>query len=208
MPLTEEQAKALKKQLSEQIQHLPLEQQEAAQVQIDQMSPESLELMLEQSHQKEKSQGKKQTSPYRMIVSKEIPAVVIDENSKALAVLEIRPISQGHCIIIPKSLAKTAKDIPTEALALAKKLAKRAISNLKASSAEIQTETKFGEAIINMIPVYDTPLSLSSPRAQASQEELEKLAKKLKPEKKTAKPIQIKPASSQPEVLKLPRRIP
>lgn len=209
MPLTQEQIKALKKQLAEQISHLPPEQQEQAQAQIDQMSPESLEALLAQSQQapqREKGE-QKQTSPYRMIINKEIPAVIADENEKALAVLEIKPISKGHTIIIPKSPAKTSKDIPAEALSLAKKLAKRSITNLKAQSAEIATETKFNETIINIIPVYTTPLSLNSPRSSATQEDLEKLAQKLKPEKKQ-KPTKIKPSTQQGEILKLPRRIP
>ena len=47
----------------------------------------------------------------------------------------------------------------------------------------IQTEQKFGEAIIHIIPEYNVPLSLDSQRTKASNEELYEIAKKfaLKP---------------------------
>ena len=57
MPLKSEEIKELKKQLSEQIKHLPHEQKLEAQKQIDSMSPEALETMLLQQ-QKEKKKVK------------------------------------------------------------------------------------------------------------------------------------------------------
>ena len=48
MALTPEEISDLKKQLAEQIQHLPEAQRAEAQKQIDNMSPEALESMLQQ----------------------------------------------------------------------------------------------------------------------------------------------------------------
>jgi histidine triad (HIT) family protein len=144
-----------------------------------------------------------------MIVDMEVPAEIIDENSSAIAVLEINPISKGHLMIIPKKPASTSKELPTQAFTLAKKLSKKIISKLKASSTEIQTEFKFNETIINVIPVYDKPLNINSPRYKASKDELESLASKLKIRKKP-KIIRIKASKpdSQTPVLKWHRKIP
>lgn len=208
MPLTKEQINSLKEQLSEQIKHLPEEQKRAAQEQINSLSPEALEIMLKQSQSKEKAQ--KEQSIFRSIISKEIPSITIDENKHALAVLDINPISKGHAIIIPKQPAKTSMELPNQALTLAKKLSKRIISKLKANSTEIQTEFKFGEIIVNIIPIYEEKLHLGSPRTQVNKEELEKIAQKLRPQKKKPKKEirkeEPKPAPS--EIIKLPRKIP
>ena len=102
--LTPEQIEELKEQLSEQIQHLPQEQREAAQQQIEDMSPEALEAMLKQ-------QKTSQKSVMRMIVDNEIPSHKLDENKFALAVLDIKPVSRGHILVIPKQ-----KTILTSAL--------------------------------------------------------------------------------------------
>ena len=206
MPLTEEQINSLKEQLREQVADLSEPQKSQALEQIESMSTEALEIMLKQSKEKSSSSKEPNKSIFRSIIDKETPSVIADENSQALAVLSIRSISEGHCLVIPKKAAKSPKDLPAEAFALAKKIAKRAISNLKAKSVEIQTETSFGEAIINVIPIYGAPLSLSCPRTQLTPEKLEPIAKKLMPAKKPAV-IKLKKASSEGP-LKLPRRIP
>lgn len=36
------------------------------------------------------------------IAKKKIPSLIIAENSKAIALLDINPVSDGHTIIIPK----------------------------------------------------------------------------------------------------------
>lgn len=202
--LTQEQVKALKEQLKNQVQNLPEDKKQRALEHIDSLSPQALELMLKQ-------QEKKQENIFRLIVKREIPSTIIDENKYALAVLEINPVSKGHSLIIPKNPAKDAKSLPTQAFTLAKKLSKKIISKLKAKSAEIKIETKFGEMIINVIPIYDKPLDIDSPRHKASKEELEEVAGKLRTKKKLKiEKIKItkEKSSSQNQILKLPRKIP
>ena len=123
MPLTPEQIQNLKAQLSEQIQHLPEDQKAEAQKQIDSLSPEALEAMLKQ----QKSKSSREKSIFRLIIEKQIPSYQIDENSQAIAVLEINPISQGHVIIIPRLAARNSRELPTQAFSLAKKISKRII---------------------------------------------------------------------------------
>lgn len=207
MALTPEQVRVLKEQLLSQIRNLPQAQKAEAEAQINALSPEALELML-----KQQQHGRKQEAEegiFRLIIKGDIPSSKIDENKEAIAVLEINPISKGHLIIIPKKATVKAGEMPSSAFALAKKLSKKLISKLEAKSAEIQTETKLGEMIINIIPVYNQPLNINSPRKKASKEELEELETKLKIKKKP-KIERIKkerkPSSSQ--ILKLPRKIP
>lgn len=207
MALTPEQVKSLKEQLTSQIQNLPEEQKKAAQAQIDSLSPQALELMLKQQENKQKG---KEESIFRSIVSGEIPSSKIDENKFTLAVLEINPISKGHLIIIPKIPAKDSKSLPTSAFNLAKKLSKKITLKLKAKSCEIQTETKFGEMIINVIPIYEKELNINSPRYKAKKEELEEISSKLRVKKKP-KIEKIKKTTGKPsesQILKLPRKIP
>lgn len=206
MALTPEQVKELKNQLFTQIQNLPNEQRELAKQQIESMTPQALETML---HQQKSSSSEKNI--FRLIIDKEVDSIIVGENPSALAVMDINPISEGHSLIIPKSPAKTNSDVPQEAHTLAKELTERLKSNLNAKDVEKQLDTKFGETIIHLIPIYDKPLSLSSPRQKSSQDTLKEIAKKIntiveKIEK--PKPIKIKQDSTPREVIKGTRRIP
>ena len=180
MPLTPEQIKELKHQLSEQIKHLPEEQKKEAQKQIDARSPGALESMLKQQMAKQKSGQASQQEVFRSIISGDIPSKKLDENSAALAVLDIKPISKGHTVIIPKKQVTSPKNLPTSAFTLAKKIAKKITSKLHSTDVQIQTESKFGEIIINVIPIYDQPLTINSPRQDVKEEDLQALYNKLK----------------------------
>ncbi len=184
MPLTQEQISEVKKQLFQQIQHLPQQQKEQMQQQIDLLSEKEVESLLEQQRSHKGKSGREQKSIFRMIVDGDIEAAKIDENKDALAVLDINPISKGHALLIPKHEVKQAKKLPVSIFSLGKKLAQRIMKICRAKNAELQTEAKFGEVILHIIPEYDKPLSLSSPRQKASPEELSQLAFQLKPKKK------------------------
>jgi len=203
MTLTQEQIKTLKEQLSRQIQHLPEDKKAEAQKQIDEMSDEAIETMLKQQQATQQSQ-----QIFRSIISGEIPSHTIDQNKEAIAVLSIKSISKGHTIIIPKKPITDAKQFPTQAFTLAKKIAKKISSKLKTSGCEIQTEFSFGEIILNVIPIYDKALNLNSPRQDASEEELVELEKKLKVVKKPKIIRLTKKTKKASKVIKRPRRIP
>lgn len=210
MALTDEQVIELKNQLRSQIGHLPPEQKAAAEKQIDSLSPQALEGMIKQQQSRSGQLAEEQPKGvFRMIIGREIESVVVDENPDALAVMEINPISDGHVIIIPKKPVAEEKLLPKSLSSLAKKISKKLTSKLKAKSVEIVHETKFGEVIVNVIPSYEKPLSLNSPRQKSDRETLEKTAKKLRTIKKP-KVIKIKKEKPTPEnlVIKLNRRIP
>jgi histidine triad (HIT) family protein len=194
MPLTDSQIQELKSQLKSQVQNLPAQQREEALAQIDSMSSEALEEMLEQ----QRSQNTYQKTIYRMIIDKEVDSIIVGENSTSLAVLEINPISQGHILIIPKSPKSAAKEITKTTFQLAESLSKKITENLKAKSVRLETQVNFGEAIINLIPSYDNKvLDINSPRQKATPEDLEKI-------KKSLETIQIKPKTKK-QIVKKPK---
>ena len=200
MALTPEQIQELKSQLFSQIQHLPPDKKQQAEEQIKNMSAEAIESMLKQ-------QSGPQKSIFRMIIDKEVESIIVDSNDEALAVLDIAPLSDGHTLIIPRSASSSAQQIPGKAFELAQKVSSLIKENLKASSVSIQTEMKFGESIIHVIPSYDSPVSLDSKRKNSSQDELKDLLKKIKPEEQP-KPIKIKKTFSPKETVKRQMRIP
>jgi hypothetical protein len=203
MVLTPEQVTELKEQLSEQIKHLPPEQRELAQKQINEMSAEALELMLKQQQPKKSQKG-----IFRMLIDSDIPTKKVDENKEVIAIVSKAAISRGHVLIIPKKPVLDAKQIPNSAFSLAKKIAKKVSSKLKPKSVEIQTEFAFGETIINVLPIYDTPVNINSPKYEASEKELGEVYNLLKVSKKT-QIIKIKKKSTaQESLIKLKRRIP
>ena len=202
MALTKEQIKELKSQLLSKTQHLSPEQKSQAEEQINSMSTESLELMLKQ-------QNTSSQKIFRMLVEKQIPSVSLGENEKAIAILSTKSISKGHALIIPKDPITNEKDIPKEAHTLSEIISKKLIFSLKASSTSIIPEKNFGETIINIIPVYDKPLDLNSPRKDVSLEELEKLKIEINVERIISAPQKIKiEKKTKNEIVKLKRRVP
>jgi|SRR3989344_6439868 len=193
MPLTQEEIDSIKDQLREQVSQMPEDKKAAAMKQIDEMSSGAIESLVKQQKSMHSHDNK---SIFRMIIDKEIDAVDVAENKAGIAVLDINPISKGHSMIIPKKVAKTAKDISTQCFSLAKKLSKNITSKLQAKSTEIQTETKFGETIIHVIPIYDVPLNINSQRHKTEMEELKKTGDKIRIVKKVRIP-KIKPAVRQ-----------
>lgn len=204
MALTREQIEELKSQLRQQIQHLPKDKRAEALQQIESLSPQSLEMMLKQ-------QSSSQKAIFRMIVNKEVESVIVKENPVAVAVLDINPISKGHILIIPKAPAYSLDKIPESAIKLAEELAKDIMSNLKAKKVKIEKEVKFNEAIIDLIPVYDSPVDINSPRKKADVKSLLDVKRELeaiKLEKKVEKIKINKKELPQSQLQKLKRRIP
>jgi histidine triad (HIT) family protein len=150
------------------------------------------------------SQGE---SPFRLIVEGKIHAYQIDENKEGIAVLEINPVSKAHIIIIPKKAVKESTKIPKSILSLAKSISKRIKTRFKPKEVLISSNNTLDEIIVNLLPVYSNE-SLSSPRKQASKEELEELKNIL--EKKPAAKKERKPRIKKIEESKIwfPRRIP
>lgn len=203
MALSKEQIQEVKKQLHEQIQHLPLNKKDEAKKQIESMSPESLESLVQQQTQ---------NSPFRLIISKKIESAIIKESPEAMAVLEISPISKGHTLIIPKNKIEEKIKIPQSIQKFVKKVIEKLSLALKPKEIKEIIDKKFGEIIIDLIPEYDKKISQNSERKKLEKSELEKIAKEIntpreKIEKKVEK-IKIEDKKEKEKPQKLKRRIP
>jgi len=214
MAYTPEQVIEVKRQIIGQTKNLPEEQRKAIAEQINRMSAEELEEFVRQQmavsggEQKIAGSGGSQKGIFRMIVDGDIPSKKIDENKDAIAVVSKRAVVKGHILIIPKKPTGDANSVPAGVFSLAKSIGNKMDRKLKCKSVEIQSESAFGESVINVIPVYDKPVSLNSERYEAGDDEMENIYKLLRVVKKQKiERIKMK-VKKKEEVLKLKRRIP
>jgi len=145
------------------------------------------------------------------IISGEIPATKITENEKALAILEINPISEGHVIIIPKEHTIKKEEIDQDIEKLIYSVKQKLEESLRPKKVEIFYSEAFNHQIINLLPVYSDETQ-NSKRNKSTLEDLEIIKEKLFKEKEEDKINEIK---SQPEreildssKTKIPKRIP
>lgn len=205
--LSEEQIKDIKKQILKQIESWPKEQRENAESQIESMDAEQLEQFLIKNKLIKTAQVKsdeKEEDIFCSIIQGKIPAYKIDENKSSIAILEINPLSKGHCLVIPKE----HKKLPSSAFSLANKIGKKLKSKLKADEIKIENSKFQGHQMINIIPIYkDEELK----KYKAGEEELKQLQKKLmikKRERKTSEEKQKSEAEEIKNLPKFPTRIP
>ncbi|MGV8152386.1 MAG: HIT domain-containing protein [Candidatus Nanoarchaeia archaeon] len=202
----QEQAEQIKKQLIGQIENSQLENKDKLKEYIAGLDGEQLEAFLKQNNmldsqgeesERQENQGQEASANncvFCSIVQGKIASNVIGENKKALAVLEINPLSRGHAIVIPKQHISTEK-IPASVLGLAKKVAAKIKKKLSCLDVKIESFNFQGHSLINLIPIYkDTPLA----KKQASKEELEEVRALLEI-KKRAKRKSTKESETQNE---------
>ena len=200
--LSEGQEEQIKKQIFQQIEStFPEDKKQLAKQKIISMNSQQLEEFLKQN----KLLQQEQKNPFRSIIAGETPSYGIDEDKKAIAILEINPVSRGHVLIIPKNPEE--KKIPKSISAFAEKVAKKLRTKLKPKEISISASNILGEIIINILPIYKDE-NLESGRRQAKPEELEELQKLLekRPEEKTIKKTKVKQLKE--KKLWLPRRVP
>ncbi len=206
--LNSEQTEQIKNQLIRQIEKsFPEDKKEFAKKQIEEMSSEELKKFLEKN-QLIKTEKKLEDCVFCSILSEKINSYKIDENKKAIAILEINPLSRGHILIIPKEHLLSADKIPVSVFSLAKKVAKKLKTKLKPKIVEISSSNLFGHEILNIIPSYEN--EDSSEKRPAKPEELEELQKILIKTKKPAqkpKKIKVDPKKLGRKIW-LPKRIP
>lgn len=206
--LAPEQTEQVKKQLIKHIEKsFPEDKKEFAKKQIENMDSGQLEEFLKKN-QLIKTGEKPDGCVFCSIVSGEINSHKIDENKKALAVLELNPVSKGHTIIVPKEHLSSSDKVPAIVFSLAKDIAKRLKTKLKPKTTEISSSNLFGHEIINVIPLYGN--EKTTEKHPAKPEELNELQKILVKTKKTTPRIKkIKADSKKPgKKTWLPKRIP
>ncbi len=188
----------VKKQLINQINStFPEDKKSEAISKVESMNPSELEDFLIQNNLVKSSPLEKESLNsciFCSIIEGKIPTNKIDENKKAIAVLEINPISKGHSLILPKEHIENSTNLPSQAFTLAKKISKKIKLKLKPKEVSIISANVFGHEIINLLPIYSNE-NLSSPKKQAKPEELSELKKLLEkiPKQKTPKKKKEKP---------------
>lgn len=212
--LSQEQVHNIKQQLFSQLEHSQLSNKEEIKQEIEEMNEEELEDFLKQQQEsasQQSSQGSQHDSQpkciFCSITNNETPSYKIAENKKAIAILEINPLSKGHSIILPLGHISTHK-LPTSALGLAKKISKKIKSKLNPEDIKIETSSFQGHAMINVIPIYaDKKLE----KRKANESELEEIQKILEIKKRgpRTKEQKIKQIKFNPDKLpKISFRIP
>lgn len=112
------------------------------------------------------------------MISEEIPTTKIGENEKAIAILELNPVSEGHTLIIPKEHVSDPDKIETIVQDLAKEIKEKIDSVLSPKEIKIFIRPVMGHEAINLVPVYNNE-TIDSKRTKKTPEELEKLQEKI-----------------------------
>jgi histidine triad (HIT) family protein len=146
------------------------------------------------------------------IIFKEIPSTQIAENEKAIAILEINPISEGHTIIIPKSHLTKIEEIDSSTKKFAEKIKNLIEKKLNPKKVELFYSEAFGHQIINILPVYSDETQ-NSKRTKSNSEELEKTKNKILEKDLKENEKQVIEEISKKEILdsskiKVPKRFP
>lgn len=207
--LDEEQVAQIKNQIIQQIEStFPEDKKEIAKQQIESMNNEQLEEFLKQNNLVKNQKGESNQCIFCSIASGTVPSTKINENEKAIAVLEINPISYGHAIIIPKDHISSKEQISKETFLLAEEIKKLIKEKINPKDILVKNSNTFGHEIINILPIYENE-NLNSPRKKASPEELEELRKQLtKKEIKEPKEIKQEIEEINEQNTWLPKRIP
>jgi histidine triad (HIT) family protein len=125
------------------------------------------------------------------IVRKEVPASIVYEDGEVIAFLDIRPVSEGHVLVIPKAHFETIFDTPEELLAqiykITKKVAEAVKKGVKADGISIiQQNGRAADQDVFHLHVHVIPRAMGQKLqhfdklADASREKLDKAAIKIR----------------------------
>ena len=207
MEITKEQIEELKKQVLEQIEStFPDDKKEQAKNQIISMNEKDFIEFLKQNNLVKEGGGENQNCIFCSIVFGEIPSVKIGENEKAIAILEINPISNGHAIIVPKNHIEKKEDLENEVILLANEIKEKLQTTFQPKEVQLINSNIMGHEIINVLPIYNNE-TIDSPKTKKTNEELEEL-KKLLEEKKEEKLEEKKETIISEDNNWIPKRIP
>ena len=147
----------------------------------------------------------------------DVPTTKIGENEKAIAILELNPITRGHSLIIPKEHIESEDKLPKEVKELVNEISEKLQKVFNPTRVDQFPGNIMGHEAINLIPIYNEE-TINSPRQQQTPEQLAKLKKEIElhgPEQISQKeePEQIETSLETPEEINrentwLPKRIP
>ncbi len=185
--LPKEQIEQLKKQVLEQINStFPEDKKEEAINQINTMDDKAFIEFLKQNNlinptgSSPQQQGK---CVFCSIVFGEMPSTKIGENSKAIAILEINPISKGHTLIIPKNHLDSPEKLEKEVFDLANEIIEKIQITFSPKEVQLIPGNVMGHQIINLLPVYNNE-TINSPKTNKTPEDLQKLKEQIDSSKK------------------------
>jgi histidine triad (HIT) family protein len=164
-----EQAEQIKQHLLGQLNNFPEDQKEIVKKKILTMTNDEIEAFVKQNQltHLEKEKPSESQCVFCSIVGGKIPSYKLDENKDNIIILEINPLSKGHCLVVPKEHLDVSK-IPSSAFILAKKISKKLETKFKPKEVKISSQNMFGHALLEILPIYGT----ETERHKASQEEL------------------------------------
>jgi len=177
MVLTENEVSEIKKKLFEHVSGFPEDKRIQVEAQINNMDAVQLEEFVKANNLVKEDDGG-ESCPFCSIVSGKIPSTKIGENSSAIAVLEISPISRGHVLIIPKEHVNSPDKLPSDLQELVKEISEKLKSKFSPKDILVKSVNLFGHEIVNLLPVY-TNETMDSPKTQVAPEELSKLKNEL-----------------------------
>jgi len=127
MEFASEQLTQIRKQLIDQVNNsFPEEKKQETIKQIEEMNDLKLIEFLKQNNLiKDPEQNLNQQCIFCSIVFGDTPSTKVAENEKAIAILELNPISNGHTLIIPKEHISDREQIPRGVYDLAKEIGKK-----------------------------------------------------------------------------------
>lgn len=116
------------------------------------------------------------------IIAKEIPANVVYEDDKLISIMDAKPFSPGHLLIIPKVHRETLFDLEDDLLVSIQALAKKLITKMMERYPDIVTVKEivnYGEGqIVKHYHLHLIPFYKDDKAPEFSQEEFMQLLKK------------------------------
>lgn len=173
----------IRKSLLDQIEKtFPEETKEESKQQLLAMNDEEFIYFLKQNGMlggsEEGEEASEQKCIFCSIASGEIPSTQIMANDRAVAILDINPVSEGHILIIPREHLANQKLISKEIRDLANKIAEKLQKVFSPTKVEIEESEALGHSMLNVFPVYENE-TLTSSRKRKSPSELAELRDKI-----------------------------
>ncbi|HNP19333.1 MAG TPA: HIT family protein [Fulvivirga sp.] len=125
-------------------------------------------------------------SLFTKIINREIPGHIIAENEEFISFLDINPLVEGHCLVVPKKEIDYIFDLEDQQLerlmVFSKKVAKavkKAIPCLRIGVAVIGLEVPHTH--VHLVPLNTMDdINFSRPKLHPTQDELQQVAEKIK----------------------------
>lgn len=206
-----EEAENIKKQLLEQVENwnLDLDKKEKLKNYILSLDEAGLEDFLIKNNLIKEGEAEEEVTQnqcvFCMIAQGKVPSYIIAENNENLAILEIKPLSKGHVMIVPKQHL-SIEELNPSTFELLSKVVKKLKSKLNPKEISLSSSFMFGHAVINILPLQGDETGERKPASKQELEDLQRLLFIGKDEKKEVKEEVAK--SEEKTIYKLPRRIP